>query len=333
MSIISYIERRILGKNRYNWYIERKARYHSHKSRLFSNVDIIETNSTEKTTVVCMFDGKILQGGLADRLRGILSVYKVCKDLDIKFKLYFVHPFDITLYLLPNKVNWTISKEEIKNKIGKKSILYLDSVDGSNYEKKKQYNWLCRKIKKQSGQLRVYTNAEFSYNEDFMLLFNELFIINTNLSNSLNNNKLLLGSNYISISCRFMNLLGDFNETYSQKTLTELQRKEMINANINKIKEIHAQSPSKIILVNSDSITFLNHAKVLNFTYIIPGNITHIDNDSRQDYATYEKTFLDFFMIANASEILLFKHNEMYNSGYPYAASLIYNKPFKRLDF
>ena len=257
------IERRILGKNRYNWYIERKARYYNQKYKLFSDVDFVEANCAERKTVVCMFDGKVLQGGLADRLRGILSVYKVCKDLKIDFKLYFVHPFDITLYLLPNKVNWRISKEDVKCNINKNSILYLDSVDGSNYEKEKQYNWLCRKIKKQSGQLHVYTNAAFSYNENFMLLFDELFVINTDLSNSLNKNKLLLGNNYISISCRFMNLLGDFNETYSQKMLNEIQRKEMINANINKIKEIHAQHPSKTILVNSDSITFLNEASVL----------------------------------------------------------------------
>ena len=31
-------------------------------------------------TVICIYDGKIKNGGLADRLRGIVSVYSICKE-------------------------------------------------------------------------------------------------------------------------------------------------------------------------------------------------------------------------------------------------------------
>ena len=33
----------------------------------------------ENKRIVCIFDGKIKNGGLADRLRGIISIYKICK--------------------------------------------------------------------------------------------------------------------------------------------------------------------------------------------------------------------------------------------------------------
>ena len=37
--------------------------------------------------VICIYDGKIRNGGLADRLRGIVSVYEVCKEQNLDFKI------------------------------------------------------------------------------------------------------------------------------------------------------------------------------------------------------------------------------------------------------
>lgn len=39
--------------------------------------------TNEDKIVICMFDGKMRHGGLSDRLRGMISVYKLCE----KFKL------------------------------------------------------------------------------------------------------------------------------------------------------------------------------------------------------------------------------------------------------
>ena len=38
-------------------------------------------------TVICIYDGKIKNGGLADRLRGIVSVYSICKEYKIDFNM------------------------------------------------------------------------------------------------------------------------------------------------------------------------------------------------------------------------------------------------------
>ena len=75
-------------------------------------------------------------------------------------------------------------------------------------------------------------------------------------------------------------------------------------------------------------------AKTLPYVYENPGFVTHSDNVSNEGgYEQFEKTFLDFFMIANAEEIYLLKTGDMHKSGYPYAASLIYNKPFQIIEF
>ena len=63
--------------------------------------------------IVCMVDGKRKQGGLADRLRGIVSTYYVCKKLGYDFRINFVHPFPLIDYLVPNTYDWRVSQDEL----------------------------------------------------------------------------------------------------------------------------------------------------------------------------------------------------------------------------
>jgi hypothetical protein len=63
--------------------------------------------------LVFMADGKILHGGLADRLYGIINAFAICKIKEIPFKLYFVYPFDIRVFLIPNEYNWIVERETI----------------------------------------------------------------------------------------------------------------------------------------------------------------------------------------------------------------------------
>lgn len=51
-------------------------------------------------------------GGLSDRLRGIVSIYAECKKQRLPFRIVF-EPLHLEDYLLPNKYDWRISKEEI----------------------------------------------------------------------------------------------------------------------------------------------------------------------------------------------------------------------------
>ena len=56
------------------------------QNKRFYNGEIIQLNEystevalkqLENKRIVCIFDGKIKNGGLADRLRGIVSIYKI----------------------------------------------------------------------------------------------------------------------------------------------------------------------------------------------------------------------------------------------------------------
>lgn len=289
----------------------------------------------DKKRVVCIYDGKIKNGGLADRLRGIVSVYEICKKQNLDFKIVFTSPFNLSKFLVPNNIDWKIKENDLNYNTKITDICYIDTLTGREYEAKKQKQWFRREFKKKYLEFHVRTNATYSYYRDYSTLFNELFKPSPKLYNSIETQKKILGAGYISTSFRFMNLLGDFNETVElHDMLTKEEQNDLIAKNIEQLQLLHDKHPGKRILVNSDSTTFLQTAAKLDYVYVIPGNITHIDgkNDSKE-YETYEKTFLDFFMIANAEKIYLMRTGQMYNSGYPFAASKIYNRPFEKIEF
>lgn len=285
--------------------------------------------------VICIFDGKIKNGGLADRLRGIVSMYQICKEQNLEFKIIFTNPFNLSEFIEPNIIDWRITEQELNYNTTIADLCYIDTLSGSDYEAKKQEQWFRREFKKKYNEFHVRTNAIFSYNGDYSTLFNELFKPSPKLQASIEKQKEILGVGYISTSFRFMNLLNDFNETVElHGKLTQEERNELIVKNIEQLQLLHGKYPSKRILVNSDSTTFLQAAAELYYVYIIPGNVTHIDGKNDTDeYNAYEKTFLDFFMIANAEKIYLLRTGQMYNSGYPFAASRLYNKPFEKNEF
>lgn len=289
----------------------------------------------KEKTAICIYDGQIKNGGLADRLRGIVSVYSVCKEYKIDFKIIFDSPFNLACFLEPNKVDWRTSKKELNYNTNITDICYIETQNGSDYEAKKQKLWFRQEFKKKYKEFHVRTNAIFSYKEDFSNLFNELFKLSPRLQSSIEMQKRILGKEYISTSFRFMNLLNDFNETFElHSKITKEEQNELITKNIEQLQLLRRKHPNKRILVNSDSTTFLQAAAKLDYVYVIPGNITHIDGkNDYNEYEVYEKTFLDFFMIANAEKIYLLRTGQMYNSGYPFAASKIYNKPFEKIEY
>lgn len=340
MKIVNIIKRHLkksLEKHTiYKWYVIRPQKYKYLKNKLLNGYyyDVNKLNNNTNKTVVCVFDGRIKQGGLADRLRGIISTYYLCKQKKLCFKISFVNPFNLTNYLIPNCVDWQISPEDLNYNLCDTNVCFLDTNTDTKFEKKKQKKWLNQQLNLKYKEIHVITNAAFSYDVNYSTLFKELFKLSPRLENTILKHKKILGTDYLSISCRFLDLLGDFNETYgTNKQLQANEKENLILANLIQLHKLHCKYPKQKILVNSDSITFLNRAKEKEYVYVIEGNVTHIDNTSSTTYETYEKTFVDFFMIANASKIFLFKTNLMHNSGYPYAASLIYNKPFERIIF
>ena len=121
------------------------------------------------------------------------------------------------------------------------------------------------------------------------------------------------------------------------RQLPEIEAQKLIQTSVEQIMLIHDRYPDKKILINSDSTRFIKACSELEYTYSIPGNITHIaaiqSNEYYGNYERYEKTFLDFMVMANSEKIFLLKGNNMRESGYSFAASKIYNREFAIIKY
>lgn len=291
------------------------------------------TRRNKRKRVVCIYDTQAKNGGLADRLRGILSVYHVCRKRGLEFRILFDHPFVLERYLIPNKVQWQITRNELDYNLESTDLCFISTRTGREYEMRKQHRWFRKEFKKRFNEFHVRTNAAFSYRYDYSRLFHELFLPSPLLESLIAEQKQILGESYISISFRFLDLLDDFNETFGRGTLkSKEKRQELITKCIKQIELLHEKHPGCKILINSDSTTFLQEADTsLEYTYVIPGKISHVDSPDRVEDHVHDKTFTDFFMIANAQDIYLVIADQMYDSGFPYAASRLYNHPFYKI--
>lgn len=338
MRIINQLKgkiRKLIYNKYYYWYIVRKNR---EKKTLHMLADIYsqkkDTTSDCPICVVNIYEGDIKSGGLADRLRGIVSTYSVCKELGIRYKLFFSDPFPLSDYLVPAKYDWSICREYLSFDSNCENCVVLDTTQESDYQKSKQEAFLKKRLKEIAFQTHVYTNAGFSYDKDFYHLYNELFKPSLRLQNAIDLMLTRLGTRYVSVSCRFLNLLGDFNEPCGYKTSLSKNEIDVLISKIEKvIEEIHEKWVGFTVLLNSDSRLFLDRLSVYEYIEINDGNITHIDNEkSDYSYETYEKTFLDLYGIANASHIYLIKDSRMFKSGFPYMASKIGNVKFEIIE-
>lgn len=283
--------------------------------------------------VISIFCGNTSHGGLVDRLRGAVSVYLICKETGRSFKIHFVHPFPLTDYLVPAAYDWTIRPDEVSFRKADTVTIISDTATNTQWERRRQERFIRRRIADTSRQAHVYTNAAFCYDRGFGQLFNELFRPAPRLQDHIDSIKSQIGGRYISVSARFLNLMGDFNEENYSEPLPPDEREALMAGCLGKIEELHRRYADRRILVCSDSTGFLARASAFEYTFVIPGTVSHIDNDSPHDYEYYEKTFLDFFTIAGAERVFLLKERRMMNSGFPYAAALANGREYEVIRF
>ena len=286
-----------------------------------------------KTAIVMCDDTPIAKGGLCDRLRGIVSIYQSCKKENIDFRLNFVSPFDLSQFMCPNTYDWSINSSEILYK--KTSLpVFLFSKMGNESEAKDQELQVLNELKKEYTQFHFWTNAHYSLNsESFGKDFNELFRPSDELQCEINKYLVQINSDYISVSFRFIQLLNDFNEHYNvYPVLSVIERKQLIEKCLCLLNEIYKKEGKKIF-VATDSITFLNAAKELPFVFTIPGDIAHVDATNDNSFEKNKKTFIDFYMISNASKVFLAHSGKMFYSGFPRTAALAGSKEFEIIEF
>lgn len=284
-------------------------------------------------TAVYMADGRRLHGGLADRLRGMVSLYSCCREAGVRFKIYFVSPFRLDKYMQPVSYDWRIDDTDMSYNSSDTKVFFTDCRrEQGEREELWQHDTLMRYLHKPFVQAHVYTNF-FCAEKRFGALFNELFRPTELVEAKLRDLTPTLGENYISISTRFVQLLGDFTEPVGGGVvLDEEHARYVIDLCVTAIETI-AQMPEnqgKKILVTSDSNRFLATVATIDGVVVIPGEIAHIDVSTGHSGDADLKTFVDFFAIARAERSYLLTGMGLYNSNFSLRAAQAGNHEFIR---
>lgn len=283
------------------------------------------------TSIIIMIDGRFIHGGLTDRIRGITTIYGYCKEKKIPFYINHTYPFLLQDYLAPNQYNWQILQDKISYNTNEAVPICLNSFALSNKYHRLYLDFIIKKHK--GKQIHIYTSTRF-LDCSFSQNFNELFKPTYQLQETIDKTIRYIGLRYTAMVFRFQQLLGDFDEP-GYKTLTQPEQQKLINNCINKVVELYKQEQTEsLILVTSDSITFLKAiAEKLEFVRIIPGKVVHMDHTQNATYNTYMKSFIDLFLLSKADKIYLLQTGDMYHSGFAQRAAMINNKPYKEIIF
>lgn len=285
--------------------------------------------------IIFTCNGLIWHGGLADRLKGAISIYEWCKKNNKIFKINFCHPFRLENYLIPNYYNWLTDDVVYNNKISIPKICLTEQRAcgkrnvQNNYEKYIN-QWLNNNLNIKDKQIHVYTNTRLG-NKNFSVLFNELFKPSERLQFEIDKNQKQLGNKYISISFRFTTIMGDFTDCAGTE-YSEKNKVQLLKSCVQAVKDIRKNAPlHDKVLITADSERFLNYAKDnLEDIYIIPGKVGHIDYNNSDNVNM--KTFLDFMLISKAEKIYLVKNKDMYNSAFARTAAMVNNKGFEVIN-
>ena len=285
----------------------------------------------EKKIIVFMADGRKKHGGLADRLRGMISTFKYCQEHNLEFRIHFTSPFELEDLLIPNQYDWRIRNDEISYNSSFSLPVYIDSSHYPEADRAFQRKMTEKMFSKDYKQIHVYTNMYFA-DDEFGPLFNQLFKPAPALQAWIDENLSKLGDNYISLSFRFQNLFGDFPDgttVYSPE-----EQKELLDKCIAKIQSLHEAHPeANKVLITADSECFLKQISKLDFVYVLPGKVGHMDHRSEQDINVHMKTFLDFFVLSHSRKIYLLVTGKMYKSGFAKRAAKLQGVPFAEVDF
>ncbi len=288
----------------------------------------ISLTQKKSPMLISSIDDRRNTQGFSDRLNGIISIYGLSKATNTPFKIVYTHPFQLTEFLIPNLYNWLPQENELSN-----------STRDVRFKILRKQRTLARllslfPIKK---QIRVYANYNYLeeinqlYSKNYTSgeLFHELFKPTKELADQIKLHREKIGEKYIACVFRFQSLLGDFKE-YDNRPATEKEQDILIEQNKKALIDLTKKNDCQI-LVTSDSLRFISEIKSLKNIYTLPGKVVHLDCSFGEQKEVYMKSFLDFFMIANAQKVYSIGTKIMYPTSFPMFAAKINNVPFERI--
>ena len=261
---------------------------------------------------VVIIDVDKITSGFADRLRGALSIIECCNEIGLEYVVKFTKPFNFSKYYTYREFSELNLQQGSYCDLGKINLCSDLALQDILSSVKNYFDYI--------------TISSIAFNFTRKETFDTSFKKTSFFLNELNKYKSIIGDKYISISFRFVNSLGDFNDSSSfnltlpdneQIVLMEKCRNELI-------KFINDKKLKQKILVLSDSTKFLKYIKNITNVYVFEENIAHvslINSSSDNSEKFFIKTLVDFNLIIDAQESFRFETEHMYGTNFPKLAA------------
>lgn len=277
--------------------------------------------------LVFMVDDEFYTGGLTDRLKGAITAYAWCKQRGVNFRIRYIFPYNLEDYLMPANYDWRLKKGEFTRNIHQARLMYARAEHGARLRRKRLKG-------KQLHYRGNYDNLDYlnrtgGTDYTWSQLFGELFLPCGRLKEVVDEQRRAIGQQYISVTFRFQNLLGDFPEYKFEALPTESERLQLMQKCRAGLECLMSKYPNVSVLVTSDSERFINHISDLPRVFVTAGKRVHASNASSSDYATHLNSFVDFFMIAGAQKVFRMGTRLMYRTQFPLYAAKLNNAPFQ----
>lgn len=275
--------------------------------------------------IIAFVDGSILHGGLADRWKGIVSLYAMAKATSREFRILYTFPFDIKEFQVPAIYDWQLREGELSNRVSRISLkrMTADPDIMLNFPLNKQIHAYANRD--WIEEVNAHYHTAYTWGE----LFKELFQPTERVKEALESYQTLLPKSYVAVAFRLQNLFGDFTEYEFQPT-TAVRRKEISRLCKSYLKQLYDKT-QKPILVTSDSKYFTQEMANLPFVICTKGQAVHADSVYGAPSDQYLKSFVDFYLLANAQAVYSAGTKEMYPSEFPMYAAKLHNRPFMRV--
>lgn len=277
---------------------------------------------------VYMADGRMLHGGLTDRIRGILTTYEYLRDRGIPFFIHWVHPFNLEDYLVPSGgVDWRIAPGKISySRREAFPVVIMESLRPQTHV----VNLLRLRtaLTDRLRQTHIYSNADNAKGR-YRRLYAELFKPSELLQREVDRHLGAIGVKYWAMTFRCRNLLGDFVE-HDNTVLGAEEQTAFMDKLLREFRVIAEKLPEGYkVLVTSDSRKLLDFMKAGDpRIYVVPGDVKNIDLAKGEYRGAWLKTFTDQQLIMHAERVYLMQTGDMYKSGFPRFAAEIGGKPF-----
>jgi hypothetical protein len=294
--------------------------------KYYTRNNVSYQSSLSPKTIIYMANRNVETGGLTDRLRAIVSLYKLCKEQTINFKINFVFPFRLSDYLCPNIHDWIIAEENISYDLKcAKPYYYVHLEEKTSSFVLKN----CLKSIKKYNQLHFYTNASIA-DKEYHLLIKELFTPTKELQDLIDYHLKQIGCDFISAGFRFTGLLGDRGDTLNYESFFDDDGKsKLINRCVEHLNEIYLENNRQKIFVATDSAIFLEQIQHIPFIYTVHGKIARADGKVNTLHQDTLKLFLDYYLLAGSTKVITVKDGNMYLSGFHLHAALHNNIPYE----